>query len=195
MKKQLLTALLAFTPFFVAAKPTNAELLTHLKQVKTELENQLQEFATEEKIAQQEWEKVKKVKVDWNYYVMLISIWDDIADLPEHSHRRKILTNFYFDQIYKHKKSISEIAEMKKVVDAIVFVDILFSSNDKKQKKQEKILNVIIEKYANKYANDFYLKDLEDCYSLAIGIVIVHSRMVSIVLKKIDEKIKKLQKA
>jgi hypothetical protein len=47
MKKQLLTALLTFTPFFTTAKPTNAELLAHLKNVKAELLDNLESFKTE----------------------------------------------------------------------------------------------------------------------------------------------------
>lgn len=47
MKKQLLTALLALTPFFVVTKPSNAELLVHLKQEKSELLDNLEDIKKE----------------------------------------------------------------------------------------------------------------------------------------------------
>jgi hypothetical protein len=47
MKKQLLITLLAFTPFFTAAKPANAQLLAHLKNVRTELLDNLESIKKE----------------------------------------------------------------------------------------------------------------------------------------------------
>src|SRR5260221_3841162 len=115
MKKQLFTALLTFAviPSFTVQKQNKVESLAHLKQAKTELENLLQDISIEE----------NSIKKEEEYYTLIMNIWNDIADLPEYSRRRKVLANFYFDQICNHKKSIGEIAEMREAIQTGLLVD------------------------------------------------------------------------
>lgn len=190
MKKQLLTIILAFIAISCfAAKPNKTELLTHLKQIKIELENELRNLSMEE----------NKLKQEWNYYIVLTKVWNDIADLPENSRRRKILANFYFDQICNHKKTISELTEMSEEIQTTLFVNdsLYYMANDKEQEKEEKILLSIIKKYRkyDPHQNDpLEIEDIEGEESLIVGMAIDRKKMAHIVLKKVKDKIKKLER-
>src|SRR5579862_3381979 len=71
MKKQLLIALLAFSPFFTDAKPSNAKLLKHLKNVKADIKNMLQEISKSEKEvrAKLNLQTYKELTNQWNVYL------------------------------------------------------------------------------------------------------------------------------
>jgi hypothetical protein len=195
MKKQLLTALLAFTPFFIAAKPTNAELLIHLKTVKADMQQALQDVDYYEKELKQEW---------GNDYILIRKTWDDI-----HAFNRKlekkdkknnketeslIYLNLMFDLICNEIKSLKDISDMNETANTLMFILPLLQEDTNPHQTEliEKELEAIINKhFKDVTAADFF----NDGDAWAVLAIIDGKQYLTELLKKVNAKIKELQKA
>lgn len=92
MKKKLLIALLTFTPFFISARPSNAELLAHLKNVRIDIKKALQEtYEAEERV---------KAELGLQAYTELTNKWNADHDATVKELEKREL-EVCFDQICK----------------------------------------------------------------------------------------------
>jgi hypothetical protein len=215
MKKQLLTAILAITSFFAAAKPTKTELLVHLNNAQIAVENELQELAYE----------AKALEKNFSDYSVCKKILNELYDGPK------------FQQKYSNtaKLMLGLLSYKIRPIDTYVFVPVkdawhnpvgdfftLFpfdgSEEDKNiiqnllaeltiatniQENDEELictpLNELVEKHCHK--NDIRtLQEKMDRFfgsdeSFDLCNIVVYTKTLTLLLQEIESKIQELQKA
>src|SRR5260221_1286558 len=112
MKKQLLTTLLAFITILLFAaetqQPTNNELLTHLKNIKTELNEKIKNLNGLDK----EFQKEFPIKEEYNYYMIMKKFWEECQSVLTIETYKQIINevaDFNFALICEKTISLEEI--------------------------------------------------------------------------------------
>ncbi len=144
MKKQLLTTLLAFTSFFTAAKPSNAELLAHLKTVKKDIEL-LRLDAMERSI--DEYNLFGKKQ-----YFFLLNMIQDIDQQLGHSLKKKIFgdLNVTVNLLCNEMKTIMDVEDdLATKYDKLVATN--FSYTTENDEKEAMLIQSITIKHYEQY--------------------------------------------
>ena len=199
MKKKLLTTLLAFTPFLATAnqQPTNAELLTHLKQVKVDIQQVLQDIDHEEKKLRHKWDKD---------YILIEKTWNDIYAFTKKLKEKDAieLCDKEFDLDLQLNLFCNEMKSFKDVFTYPIFENISAEVNtfafmyflleedmDVQQMKLiENEIRVIIAKHYKDMTMEEFFRSTDNWIISNIGYA---KKYFLQLLKKVDEKVKEFE--
>ncbi|SRR5260221_2629324 len=199
MKKQLLTALFTFTPFFIAAKPTDAELLVHLKTIKKDIEHMIQEC----NFASKEMQKECAFGKDYFFFLNMIN---EIDQQLNHSLKNRFLgelSNKSIELICNDMKTTDDINDIINT-NAELLLESGFVGSIENDEKETALITSIFTKHHKKYCienpnNDFTQMQFTDlCHSDTLApffVNIIGIEWLNELLKKVDAKIQELQKA
>ncbi len=200
MKKQLLTALVALTPFFAFSNEevSKTELLAHLKTTKKDAEHMSQGL----KIAAKEMQKKCAFGKD---YLFFLDMMNEIDQQLNHSLQNKLLgelSNNAIELICNEMKTIDDINDIVND-NAELLLDSGFLGFTNDNEKEFTIIASIFAQHHKKYCienphNDLmemHFMDLCDSDALAPFFVNMGIEFFNELSKKIDTKIKELQKA
>lgn len=207
MKKQLFTALLAFTPFFVTAKPSNKELLVHLKNVKADVASMI--YENEKDIT-----AIQNGYVDWSTtgFKQIMNMWNDLINAMDPSQKQvEIDAETCFNLICQQQKDIQALLDNTNESIIVKIAKIINSEdkdlNDQQIKKNYTLVFSTLAKHLRfpwyNYFRDC-LKDAsleEDINSLSafgdffcMGCFMYETKVLKKLLPKLDAKIAELEK-
>jgi hypothetical protein len=182
MKKQLLTAILAITPFFAAAQPTNTELLVYLKQIRVDTKRRLENIAQHKQELKKRWYK---------NYTRAKKTWKNLYSFFEEEENKKwgIETDsFDVNIIYNQMKSLGTIHAPLTVTNE------LFSFL-RKYTAPCKTTHHKVKAIIAKYFKDMTIDEFVDAFDNYRVISIIGDKPYFLkLLKKVDAKIAELEK-
>lgn len=208
MKKQLLTALLAFTPFFAFSNEeiSKRELLMHLKQCKTDALYMLYNH-------EKDINAIQNGYVDWSTtgFKQMINIWNDLINAMDPSQKQVAIdAEICFNLICQKQKNIASLLDNNTGNIIVTIAKIINSEdknfNDPQIKKNYTLVFSTLAKHLRypwyTYFNDC-LKDShleEDINSLSIsadffcmGCFVYETKVLRKLLPKLDTEIIELE--
>ena len=194
MKKQLFIVFLTFTfPFFAIAKPSNTELLTHLKTVKEDLEDMREEVSDELEDLPEEYGEEN--------YLFLLKMITEIDRQLNHKLKNHICGIKAIELICNDMQTVTDISNIITTnIDILRVTNCLYAASD--ARKIALIKRIFTKQHAEYCKNhpDGDLTDLEfiELHQpdiLAPFLLTYLSQWLESLLKEIDVKIKRLEKA
>jgi hypothetical protein len=147
MKKQLLTALLAFTPFLTFSNQSNkAELLAHLKQVKTDIRDIQQEIATG--LEELPYGYGKK-----NYF-FLLNMMNDIDRQLNYSLRKKLFGEYTLELLCNDMITMADLDIIMTENTTNLFETNFLSVTNNNEKEIELIKSIFIKHHTQYCQNN-----------------------------------------